>query len=423
MEHAAQYRKYKEIVFIENLEDYKSGGFHPIHIGDHFKENRYQILNKLGHGRCSTVWLAEDVLNKICVAISISQAQISQESSENDTSHENTQKTIRILQHLADGTKLEEKGRSNVLLPLDIFNLSGPNGTHSCIVTHLQGQSLAMVTKRDLGRLSEVLPLPKAKRAISSLLKGFAYIHSRGVCHGDLHPGNLLLDLPDPVSQSLGRINSICGPPRIVPIERLDGKDLEPNVPKYGVEAALGRFSDLSLYSGDMKVADFGCGYFTNDPPTEIDFFGPYIVPEQYCTGLIGTASDVWTVGCAIWLLLSGRDIFGTVNDPPEKVFSIMTDTLGGPPEFILRAWRDRLPDDDLHISIHPSTSLVQRVQQLRTGNEELWMKARLNEFSEEDVALVTELLTLIFKYDPADRPTLESILRHPAMKFFGDVI
>lgn len=192
-----QYQKYKAIPFVENLEDYKQGGFHPVHIGDHLKENRYCIINKLGHGCFSTVWLAEDALNKTCVAVSISQAQVSQDSPENDPSHEDTRKTVRILQHLAEGRETDYR-RSNVLLPLDIFELSGPNGDHSCIVTHLQGQSLAMVTKRNLGRLSETLPLPKAKRAIMSLVTGFAYIHSSGICHGGLsHPCSIRKSITD----------------------------------------------------------------------------------------------------------------------------------------------------------------------------------------------------------------------------------
>jgi serine/threonine protein kinase len=234
-----------------------------------------------------------------------------------------------------------------------------------------------------------------------------------------LHPGNLLLDLPEEVSKSLESINTICGPPRTVPIERLDGKPLESNVPKYGVEAALGKLSDLSLYSGNLKVADFGCGYFANDPPKEINFFGPYIVPEQYCTGLIGTASDVWTVGCAIWLLLSGRDMFGIVDDPTTKVFSIMTDTLGEPPDFILRSWNERFSIDDLRISVRPSSSLAERVRELRFGNGERWMKSQMEEFSDEDIILLTDLLTSIFKYNPAERPKMGDILRHPAMALF----
>lgn len=45
----------------ERIEDYCLGGFHPVHIGDTFKEGRYKAVRKLGHGAFSTVWLAQDI--------------------------------------------------------------------------------------------------------------------------------------------------------------------------------------------------------------------------------------------------------------------------------------------------------------------------------------------------------------------------
>lgn len=46
--------------FFERLKGYRKGGFHPVHIDDIYHE-RYQVLNKLGHGSYGTVWLAEDL--------------------------------------------------------------------------------------------------------------------------------------------------------------------------------------------------------------------------------------------------------------------------------------------------------------------------------------------------------------------------
>lgn len=44
----------------EPLRRYKAGGYHPLHLGDHFKSNRYEVLHKLGWGGYATVWLAKD---------------------------------------------------------------------------------------------------------------------------------------------------------------------------------------------------------------------------------------------------------------------------------------------------------------------------------------------------------------------------
>jgi serine/threonine-protein kinase SRPK3 len=44
----------------EKISHYKIGGFHPVRLGDTFKEGSYTICHKLGWGGDSTVWLAYD---------------------------------------------------------------------------------------------------------------------------------------------------------------------------------------------------------------------------------------------------------------------------------------------------------------------------------------------------------------------------
>jgi serine/threonine-protein kinase SRPK3 len=44
----------------EEMSKYRPGGFHPVCLGDTFKDGRYKIHHKLGWGGYSTVWLAKD---------------------------------------------------------------------------------------------------------------------------------------------------------------------------------------------------------------------------------------------------------------------------------------------------------------------------------------------------------------------------
>jgi len=45
----------------ESVQAYKLGGYHPVLLGDTFKNDTYRILKKIGYGSFSTVWLARDM--------------------------------------------------------------------------------------------------------------------------------------------------------------------------------------------------------------------------------------------------------------------------------------------------------------------------------------------------------------------------
>ena len=57
----AQDFRFKDITLpTEWIESYRPGGFHPLDLGDTFKDGQYEMLRKLGYGSYSTVWLAND---------------------------------------------------------------------------------------------------------------------------------------------------------------------------------------------------------------------------------------------------------------------------------------------------------------------------------------------------------------------------
>lgn len=44
----------------EGISSYRPGHFHPVYIGDVYHD-KYQVLNKIGYGQYSTVWLVKDI--------------------------------------------------------------------------------------------------------------------------------------------------------------------------------------------------------------------------------------------------------------------------------------------------------------------------------------------------------------------------
>jgi serine/threonine-protein kinase SRPK3 len=154
----------------EDLEEYKSGGYHPVQPGERLCLDRYEIVHKLGYGSHSTVWLAKDHSRQgsLYVAIKVVQARTS------FTGYE-----VECLQHLLDGPG-EHPGK-RYILPLDhIFSLQGPNGHHLCLVMPVAGCSLYNCK---ISRVS-ILKGDSARAIAARMLLGLSFIHSRQVIHG-----------------------------------------------------------------------------------------------------------------------------------------------------------------------------------------------------------------------------------------------
>ncbi|KAB8248397.1 kinase-like domain-containing protein [Aspergillus flavus] len=108
--------EYNWIDGTESLENYKPGGYHPITIGD-MLQGRYHIVDKLGFGGYSTVWLAHDTRLEQYVAVKVCIA-------------DSTFREANILRALSPPSPYP--GSNFIPALLDGFELNGPNGNHSC---------------------------------------------------------------------------------------------------------------------------------------------------------------------------------------------------------------------------------------------------------------------------------------------------
>ena len=155
---------------VEDIEKYKPGGFHPVHLGDTLRLGRYTIEHKLGFGGFSTVWLARDNILHRLVSVKILIAD-----STNTTSEPNT---LRQLHQFV---------RNNVVIALDEFTLKGPNGEHKCIVSPLGGPSVASIIDSP-GEVAGTRRLRAsiARKAARQLAQAVAAIHDAGFVHGGM---------------------------------------------------------------------------------------------------------------------------------------------------------------------------------------------------------------------------------------------
>ena len=206
----------------ESSKDYRPGGYHPIEIGDLFN-NRYLVVQKLGWGHFSTVWLCLDRTHGTYVAMKV------QKSAANYT--EAALDEIELLLKISSNYKspiwvdsikqyhpeqvneINERGvttgHTYVVQLLNTFSHSGPNGTHICLVFEVLGVNLLEIIKF---YQYKGIPINLCRRISKQVLIGLDYLHRVcGIIHTDLKPENVIVQLTQAQIKELftkGRIDT-----------------------------------------------------------------------------------------------------------------------------------------------------------------------------------------------------------------------
>ncbi|KAI0845058.1 kinase-like protein [Daldinia vernicosa] len=309
----------------EDLENYEPGGFHPVHLGDVY-DGRYRVVHKLGFGGFSTVWLARETSENRWVALKIVAARES-------PSYED-RSVIASNPNIAGSCLFVTVDRQ--------FWIDGPNGRHLCLVFPVLGPDLSKLSKGIYSRMK-----PEFAREVSlEAARALVQLHSNGLCHGDFTASNIALRLINEFdSYEEDQLFELFGSPQTAPLRTYSEDPPGPHGPEYIVVPLDFCSSATNVLSSKICIIDFDQSFTITRPPSERPGIpAKYLAPEVAVGRPASPASDVWALGCAIFRIRSGDDLFFDYDtDTPADALRQIVKTLGELPE----EWRQTKFDEE----------------------------------------------------------------------------
>ncbi|KAM0544671.1 hypothetical protein ACHAPJ_011732 [Fusarium lateritium] len=428
----------------ESAELYHPGGFHPTHLGDVFKQ-RYKIIRKLGSGSYSTVWLARDFQENCYVSIKIGTAS-------DGHGTKLARPAITCHQKIAAS---DHPGTDHIVPLIDHFVHTGPNGEHPCLVLKPMGRNTNALIEKDL----DTIPPRFARELSRQLVLAFDCIHSAGLAHRDVQPGNVLLGLShnlDESGKNEEEINADVNieiPPEdddddddddesgddelpfiMNPVKRRDGQPLTKHEPRYIYEPCPlpdGVTADSPEFS--FSISDLGAATSTiTSTPADsatypIGLRSPQVILQTHPFSY--QAADIWALGLTIWEIVMCNPLLSVqslstseLTDDSHLQRAIIR--LGPMPDVLRRMW----PRADKWVDatgkpLQPSVGDRSVYHPYWYGhlNEAVWNRIPVPLSSclwtKNDIDLFEDFIKRMLAWEEKDRATTKELLQHGWLK------
>ncbi|KAJ8123077.1 hypothetical protein ONZ43_g884 [Nemania bipapillata] len=386
----------RQRVIEEGDDAYRPGGFHPVYIGDIYN-NRYKILNKIGYGCYSTVWVVEDLQHRDndgrkYLALKVLSA-ICYHSKHNIFERE-------ILKHLRAGDS-KPLGYDHVCHLLDDFEHEGPNGTHVCLVFELYGESM---TSFGAWFRESMIPTDIMRRFTIQLLCVLDFAHDHGVIHTDIQPSNIFVKFRD---YSLIESKYL----KDLPLPHQDRNEKYTAIPSLPFQQCYFTEAD-DVLTFDIALGDWGVASWTDKHLTEIIQPVGLRAPEVLIKAPWDAKTDFWNLGAVILELYRAIRMFsGRV--PPDGHYEVrkhlaeIVDFLGPFPQALLDKGDQKLVQE-----IFDEKGRIKGEGPM--DRPKLDSEVVMPRLHEETRAEFTSFLRAMMKIDPAERPSADDLLRFP---------
>lgn len=336
---------------------------------------------------------------------------------------------LAILQSL-DRTS-SHPGKNHVQQLLDHFHHEGPNGVHTCLVLEPMGRNLNSyvfdyeISQRKTGlEACEPLPLRFSRHICKQLISALDYLHSQGIMHRDVQPGNILCALEyeiDALSEEQVQKGTQTD---FIAIERVDRRLRSDGDPKYLLESkpvydgipSTAPPPDFRIILSDLGAASTfeKCGNGLEAYPETLR------APELVLKRPFTEKADIWNLGCIIFEIVfqtrpfSSGNVFGTKEEREDDLLEGFVECLGPMPQLLWSKVPRPLATVDAsgHLRKHTAEEVEMdcRYYSLR----EVMELHRVKGMSDAELDAFESFIRSTLQYEPDKRPSTQELLQHP---------
>lgn len=425
------------------------------HRGDFIKN--YVLIDKLGSGSFASVWLTYDYINDLFFAIKI----------QNDEDYDCAIDEIKFLKKVSRSNSKYINHLKSFFIHKKIVD--DQEYKNVCMIFDLMAGSLHdLITN---SKYSKGFPLLTVKKIIYQLLIALKSLNDHNIVHTDLKTDNILLvghtfkindlilkfknlmknnkfkfnkkNIKKNITQTKKIFSNIINDLHFSCSDSsdssIDSDCSDSSNSSYYSTHSYNKFDDLSSidssnssnslnshisdYSDSIdpsfihhdsihiKLSDFGSCLDVNNLNFDIQT-RYYRAPEIILHSHVDSNSDLWSIGCIIYELLTGKLLFDPIkntkfSDDILHLYDIIS-IFGFPPN-------DLLVNSSKFDLFFRSNSLLKINKTINFSSLSLLLKNNLhNDLNDHDFYLTLDFMYDFFNYDSSKRPSIESCLNHP---------
>ena len=383
-------------------------------MGD-FVNKKYIIINKIGGGAFSSVWLSYNITDSQFYVLKI------QFSDDYDDG-------------IFEGKVLVRSHHSNIIKIHEKFIIPDKR---VCLVLEVLGESLCALLDH---KYEKGLPIPVIKKITTQLLESVKYLHEdKKIIHTDIKVENILLQQESPriksmksdflKSKILNQFNLIQNKKynnlpsnrskRNKFIKKKTDEDLS-EFKQYVIDQIGGNTYNglneitIDLNNCNIKLADMGTCLELNDLFSDELQTEYYRAPEIILGHKFNEKIDIWSVGCVIFELLTGKLLFDPETTTKFKRANNhimdMVELFGDFDETFIKKCKNRK-------NFFGSDNQIINCPKIKYTN--LCKTFTENDFNENDCNQISDFLKTFFIYNINKRTTATKALNHDWLQLY----